>query len=609
MANRNSQPSEGLILKLRELVKSLVHCQDYESASFWAEKVLFLTNDADDAYERARCLYNLRQYHRAAHTIKGRNLHQSNLACLYLAALCYFKERDYKEATQLLESPLIANSTSTVQNDNSISMSTPTITTGRHSSRLNNQSSTNNHQFSRSTKQHNQQPQFDLSMSANKNTSRWLSAIYLLKGKLYECSDNRQMAQACFKEALVHDVFCFEAFTSLTKHHMLTAGEETALLNDLNISNQCSDDEELSQLVTLFYSLQRKKYHKPTQSVLPGKLDYLSQNVDVLTALAERQYFNCDYYSAYETARSVFEKDVHHSDCLPIYITSLMEIDKPTELFDISHKLVDLYPESPISWFAVGCYYLVINKVEPARRYLSKATSLDCVFAPAWLVYGHSFAVEKEHDQAMAAYFRAYHLMRGCHLPLLFIGVEYGRANDCKLAEKFLSQARAVAPEDPFVLHEFGVIHYRNRDMESALECFKDAERILLQVNSNSTKRWTNSDRVMQKWEPLLNNIGHTLRRLGRHDEAIEYHDKALTLVQEASTYSALGFLYYLKEEWDRALEYLNNALSIRYNDSIAASLLEKTIPKYNEMLKRDIAKLADDSTINDSKADPDMSL
>lgn len=69
------------------------------------------------------------------------------------------------------------------------------------------------------------------------------------------------------------------------------------------------------------------------------------------------------------------------------------------ELFCTAHKLVDLYSEQAISWYAVGCYYDLIGKSDPARRYLSKATSIDRLFGPAWLAYGHSFAKENEHDQ------------------------------------------------------------------------------------------------------------------------------------------------------------------------------------------------------------------
>lgn len=44
----------------------------------------------------------------------------------------------------------------------------------------------------------------------------------------------------------------------------------------------------------------------------------------------------------------------------------------------------------------------------------SKATTLERTYGPAWIAYGHSFAVESEHDQAMAAYFTAAQLMKGC---------------------------------------------------------------------------------------------------------------------------------------------------------------------------------------------------
>ena len=99
--------------------------------------------------------------------------------------------------------------------------------------------------------------------------------------------------------------------------------------------------------------------------------------------------------------------------------------------------------------------------------------------------------LENEHDQAIAAYFKAYQLMPGngflnfmkksfilfsygifclhdifptlgCHLPLLYIGVEYGLTNNVKLAEKFFEEASKIAPEDPFVLHELGVTCSQN---------------------------------------------------------------------------------------------------------------------------------------------------
>ena len=60
-----------------------------------------------------------------------------------------------------------------------------------------------------------------------------------------------------------------------------------------------------------------------------------------------------------------------------------------SDLFLLAHRLVDLFPEWVISWFAVGSYYFLVGKQEHARRYLSRATQLDRVFGPSWLAYGN----------------------------------------------------------------------------------------------------------------------------------------------------------------------------------------------------------------------------
>lgn len=60
----------------------------------------------------------------------------------------------------------------------------------------------------------------------------------------------------------------------------------------------------------------------------------------------------------------------------------------------------------------------------------------------------------------MAAYFKATQLMRGCHLPLLYIGVECGLTKNYDLSQKFFYQAMSIAPLDVFVLHELGVIKF-----------------------------------------------------------------------------------------------------------------------------------------------------
>ncbi|XP_064470681.1 cell division cycle protein 16 homolog [Ornithodoros turicata] len=507
----------------RNKIKWFLEKHQYLSALFWADKVASLTkDDQKDIYTVAQCLYFTKQYHRAAHCIESRNLHKTDLTCRYLAASSRFAGKEYKEALEILEQP--AHETSILEQRDA-------------------------------TEQ-----------------QRLESSLQLLQGKIYEAMDNRTLAAECYKKALRLDMFCYEAFEALVKHQMLSREAEEEVLNTL--SHNTTPEGEL---VRLLYATKVKKYDKPAPFEVPAELHGLRENLDVATGMAEQCYYNCDYKRCYEITSSVLNKDPFHTDCLPVHISCLMELGKSNALFYLAHRLVDMYPESAISWFAVGCYYFLNGKADAARRFLSKATVLDQVFGPAWLVYGHSFAVENEHDQAMAAYFKALQLMRGCHLPFLYIGLEYGLTNSTKLAERFFNQALAIAPHDPFVLHELGVVAFQSQDYAAAKNLFENALG-MLGVDDLTV--------LPQKWEPLLNNLGHTCRKLRKFPEALEYHQQALVLSpQNPSTLAAIGFIHSLTRDWAKAVEYFHKALGLQRDDTFSTTMLSHMIERLmNEM-------------------------
>ncbi|KAG8201646.1 hypothetical protein JTE90_012713 [Oedothorax gibbosus] len=524
--NESNTTAEMDLEFLRKKVRRYIEMHLYQAAIFWADKIATLSNeDTQDVFWLAQSLYYHGQYHRAAVAIKSKNLHKVDIECRYLAAKCHFAGKEYKEALDVL-----------------------------HASDSNNTTHTTN------------KPNDNLDVNADDDIA---SAILFLKGEIYEAMDNRGLASECFREALHRDVYCYEAFDSIVQHQMLSKEEEVQLVKSLPFeSTHLTEDEP--NLVKFLYEIQLKKYDKPCSMSLPPELSALAGNLDVGTALAERCYYNCDYEQCYSITTIILNKDPFHLNCLPIHITCLMELEKPNALFYLAHKLVDLYPESAIAWYAVGCYYLQINKHDAARRYLSKATTLDRVYGPAWLMYGHSFAVENEHDQAMAAYCRASQLMRGCHLPLLYIGLEYGLSNNIKLAERFFNQAQTIAPDDPFVLHELGVVSFQNQEYKTALHYFSEA---LLKIQTSEQSV------LPEKWEPLLNNLGHTCRKLRRFEEALEYHEHALILIpQNPTTFSAIGFVYSLTEQWSQAVEYFHKALGLHRDDVFSNTMLTSAI-------------------------------
>lgn len=251
---------------------------------------------------------------------------------------------------------------------------------------------------------------------------------------------------------------CYDALKALTQHYLLTVEQERQLLSSLPLAARC---QQLcnTRLVTSCYQTKLNKCavnelnesnisvtlasttstastttvtattipattatameddkspvlpNVNTIEALPTFLTKLNNNLDIITAKAERLYYKCNFVLCFQLTRTVLEQDPYHTECLPTHIACLLELRQSNTLFLLAHKLVDLYPETALAWFAVGAYYYLIGKNEHARRYLSKATTIDKVFGPAWIAFAHSFAAENEHDQASAAYFKVIHII------------------------------------------------------------------------------------------------------------------------------------------------------------------------------------------------------
>ncbi|XP_032686384.1 cell division cycle protein 16 homolog [Odontomachus brunneus] len=530
----------------RKLVKSYIDLHLYSAALFWADKVLSLSNeDPKDVCTLAHCMYLMKQYHRAAHLIRRHGLEKTDVMCYYLTVRSLLEAKEYNEALQVIsESEICTNMT-----QSGITFTDRT----------------------------------DILQDAPKNVQ---SAILYVKGRVYEAMDNRAVATEFYKQALQCDVYSYQAFEALVQNQMLSAAEERELLESLPFAEQCTEGE--TELLRLLYESKLKKYQEPNkkQSLVTCSVmgicisDRLADNLDMEVTKAERLYYNCEYHQCFALTEKILRKDPYHNSCLPVHIACLVELKKTNALFYLAHKLVDLYPEMALAWFAVGCYYYSIDKSDQARRYLAKATALDRLFGPAWLAYGHSFAVENEHDQAMAAYFKASQLMKGCHLPLLYIGLECGLTNNIKLADKFFQQAQGIAPNDPFVIHEMGVICFYNLDYKNAERLFKEAMK-RIQGDPKDVL-------LPSKWEALLNNLGHTCRKMKKYEEALGYHQQALVLdTLNPSTYSAIGFIHALMGNTQEAVDAFHRALGLRRDDTFTTTMLgyvmeqiiEETLP------------------------------
>lgn len=264
-----------------------------------------------------------------------------------------------------------------------------------------------------------------------------------------------------------------------------------------------------------------------------------------------------------------------------MYLAAMVELRLKHELFYCAHELVKAYPKNAASWFAVGCYYLLVGKNDAAQRYFHKSAKLAPRFAPAWIGFGNAFAAQDESEQAMAAYRSASRLFQGSHVPLMFIGMEYLRTNNLPLAKHFLRGARKLCASDPMVANELGVVELR----QGALA---DAEQTFLSVLA-LFERLPDRSPLKDACESAVFNLAQCYRKMRDFTKAAHYFRVALSLKPgDASVRGALGVTLHALggDNVHRAVECYHTSLAMRPDDTFSSEMLSRAL--------RDVADLGD---------------
>eukprot|EP00850_Spirogloea_muscicola_P001738 SM000006S19503 [mRNA] locus=s6:1138818:1144930:- [translate_table: standard] len=509
--------------RLPELARDCLAKHLPASAAFFADKAVTLSGGAPEhVYLLAEAHHAGGHHRRALQLLRQRGLLRANIRFRYLAAKCLEASKDWEECLAMLGEDMDVEEDNGALHDN-----------GRAGREI------------------------DI-----------VAAACLLRGNAYHALDNR--AKATYWLAL----------DQLFSNHMLTGKEEQDLLAAIHLGPH--DDWLL-----ILYTLQAKKYGEV--EVIEKKFAELEASIDdeacergrgaasastsmstngiVISCRADLHFQRGEYQCCYDITKRLLEQDPYALQCMPVHLASALELRKKNELFLTAHKLVQEYPQLALSWFGVACYYYCIQHFDQARRYFSKATTLQSSFAPAWLGFGNAYAAQDESDQAMAAYRTAARLFAGCHLPMLCIGMEYQRTNNWVLAEQFYIQSRSICPEDPLVHNELGVLAFLNGDYPSAASSFAKA----LQFAPHPTT---------PAWETTLVNLAHTFRKQKLYKEAITVYEEAIALVPKAGAHYAqnLKMMSHMSECSQMQLQFEVTALGLRPGDAFATEMLTQAL-------------------------------
>uniref|UniRef100_A0A915APB9 Cell division cycle protein 16 n=1 Tax=Parascaris univalens TaxID=6257 RepID=A0A915APB9_PARUN len=399
------------------------------------------------------------------------------------------------------------------------------------------------------------------------------AALLLLLGKTYLISQNRHAARLCLQSAVRRDPCAVEAMDVIHKYNLIPKRNFYELIERFP-SLDCGIPNAL-----LHFSIMDGRKDNADKADNPAA-DDLSGDFSVRTAKAIQYYRIGAVYQANEISTQILKDAGMFQDCILVHVATLVQLRKSDELFMLAHRLVDNQPDDEISWYTVGCYYYTIGQLGTAKNFLNKCTTMNSSFGEGWLAFGHVLSAESEHEQAMNCFLKASRILEGSFEPLMYVGLEYSYANSTKLAQDFLSDAAINAGENPLVLHEQGCIFYMKKDWKSAEEHFSRALRLAYGISGQECDLveilWTP---LSEFWEPLVNNLGHVKRKLGKYLEAVKFHQRAIMMCpKKATTIGAMAVAYASAGLVDQATVHFQEALCISPHDQVLKHGLEKLL-------------------------------
>ncbi|ETV83603.1 hypothetical protein H257_04300 [Aphanomyces astaci] len=548
------------VRSLRRMVGSCLATNQPSSAVFYASKLATMTGDALDLMLLARSYYATGDFHQAIHALKQLTDvkgHPNNFAAQHSPRhptkprpTCP-DEHSLLSAYLLLAQAMIA----ILQWDDCQDM-LDTVLVGSEDHILRKA-----HACRRSPAVDDKDP---LHPQSPINV---IASLCCVRGDVCEALESRERAAYWYSLALKCDVHCCDAFRHLVDDIMLSSLQERHLFESLSFHGP--EDEYLK----CFYASQLGRYD-PSPPVADKfraveMVHGLQANIDVMVAKAETYYYQLDTEKAYAICQRIRTDAPFDYKSIPVYVSTLVQLDKRSDLFHFAHDLVAKYPTKAAAWYTVGCYYLVVGNLDGAHRFFHKATHVEPQFAPAWLGFGHVFALQDESDQAMASYRTASRLSLGCHLPLLCMGMEHYRVNNLPSALQLVVQARTVCPTDPLVYNELGAVYCRQRKYRAAIDVFSKALTLCDHL----------PQALLVAWEPTFFNMAQAYRKLREYKVAIQYYQQALALCPtNPSTHFALGFTYHMQNHLDDAIDSYHTALSFDPEDATAAQMLDEAL-------------------------------
>ncbi|KAL6937323.1 hypothetical protein ACO0RG_003828 [Hanseniaspora osmophila] len=551
----------------------------YITAEFIGDKVFSITKDPNDAFWLAQVYYSQGFYIKTVDFLEKNGLDATNIICQYLCGLALYQLEKYEDALNLIGETNPFKDEKEGKEPENITANFEGIDAMAKNELKSSMSGTKkNAEVSAEVLLNNKVVEFE---EEEDEGIKLESSLCLLRGKIYLALNNLDMAKVSLKEACMIDVKNFESFQILVDNYYLSPDEQMKLYDSLPFQKQIVQEDE-QELVKSFYCLKLSNYLSISKtgdqmetSEKEQRIDYLkkeytlSSNADVLANEVDRLFVECNFGKCLQLCEFFVKQiDKLNFKVLVAYVSCLYELNGKNKLFQLAHRLVESCPKHAVSWYAVASYHLATNKIGEARKYFSKSAVLDPNLLCSWIGFGHTYAAEGEHEQAILVYSTSARLFPGSHLPNLFLGMQHILLDSLSLAESYFEIAVDICPYDPLLLNEMGVVYYQKGNYSKAKVYFKRACEMIERLNS-----------ITKSWVGVHVNLGHTYRKLDDPDRALRCFNQVLQISKkDDNVYTSIGLIFMKLNKLERAIDILHKALVIQPANQIAQDLLNKAI-------------------------------
>ncbi|TMS39951.1 hypothetical protein L596_006398 [Steinernema carpocapsae] len=404
-----------------------------------------------------------------------------------------------------------------------------------------------------------------------------IPGLLFILGKSYNIAQNRRAASACFRACLERDALAIDAIQELVRHRLLSQSDILTYLDEAAEKSDLNETErklfEMARLYIDDYELTERRDEDHLDLEEP-----FYKHPATRATIANELFKRGDAHKAHEITSQLMKEEGLIGLGLLVHIGTLVQLGRASDLYCLAHNLVKKDPDNDVAWYAVGCYYYVVNARGDCKIFLNKCTTMNPSFGEAWIMFGHILTTESEHEHALSCYQRAGRLVEHSFEPHLYIGLEHSYANNLSVATGHLKDAASISGNHAIVLQEQGVLLYHQEQTEDAYCKFIEALQSITGYKDTVEVKQLLNHHFDEFWEPLINNLGHAARRLNHYEEALLCFRKSLLIWPRNESALAALSATACSADKDLAIQFAHEALVENPTDPIMKQLLKTFI-------------------------------